>query len=210
MNRGVRARSCAAQPPSDRKTPCLENPRPKGGILTENVASPFQAEPRADGEVPSAIISLTSFWARVRAQHPQVFIIAVLVTAVAIGLIFAFSRRSVTAQPQITSIAVLPLANLSAGPEEFFADGTTEELITNLAKIKALSVIARTAVMRYRRTNKGPDEIARELGVQALVEGSVQRVGGRVRVTVRLIEPHNFTELGRELRARRELGRAQV
>jgi len=127
-----------------------------------------------------------------------VFIIAVLVTAVAIGLIFAFSRRSVTAQPQITSIAVLPLANLSAGPEEFFADGMTEELITNLAKIKALSVIARTAVMRYRRTNKGPDEIARELGVQALVEGSVQRVGGRVRVTVRLIEPHNFTELWAE------------
>ncbi len=126
------------------------------------------------------------------------FIIAVLVTAVAIGLIFAFSRRSVTAQPQITSIAVLPLANLSAGPEEFFADGMTEELITNLAKIKALSVIARTAVMRYRRTNKGPDEIARELGVQALVEGSVQRVGGRVRVTVRLIEPHNFTELWAE------------
>ncbi len=210
MNGGVRARSCAAQPPSDRKTPCLENPRPKGGILTngerrraeysltENAASPFQAEPRADGEVPSAIISLTSFWARVRAQHPQVFIIAVLVTAVAIGLIFAFSRRSVTAQPQITSIAVLPLANLSAGPEEFFADGMTEELITNLAKIKALSVIARTAVMRYRRTNKGPDEIARELGVQALVEGSVQRVGGRVRVTVRLIEPHNFTELWAE------------
>jgi TolB-like protein len=88
----------------------------------------------------------------------------------------------------VQSIAVLPLANLSGDPaQEYFADGTTEELITDLAKISALEVISRTSVMHYKGTQKTVPEIAKELGVDALIEGSVQRAGSRVRITAQLI-----------------------
>ncbi len=90
--------------------------------------------------------------------------------------------------PHIESIAVLPLENLSGDPsEEYFADGMTEALITDLGKIGALRVISRTSVMRYRGTKKPVPEIARELHVDAIVEGSVQRFGDRVRITANLL-----------------------
>jgi TolB-like protein/Flp pilus assembly protein TadD len=93
-----------------------------------------------------------------------------------------------TGRPRIESIAVLPLENLSRDPEqEYFADGMTEELITDLAKISALKVISRTSVMHYKGTQKTVPEIAKELGVDALIEGSVQRSGSRVRITAQLI-----------------------
>ena len=89
---------------------------------------------------------------------------------------------------QIQSIAVLPLENLSRDPEqEYFADGMTEELITNLGKISALRVISRTSVMRYKGTKKPLPEIAKELNVDAIVEGTVLRSGDRVRVTANLL-----------------------
>ena len=95
--------------------------------------------------------------------------------------------RSSNAAP-IRSIAVLPLENLSRDPaQEYFADGMTEALITDLGKIGALRVISRTSVMRYRGTKKPVPEIARELNVDAIVEGSVQRFGDRVRITANLI-----------------------
>jgi TolB-like protein/DNA-binding winged helix-turn-helix (wHTH) protein/Tfp pilus assembly protein PilF len=88
----------------------------------------------------------------------------------------------------IQSIAVLPFENLSHDPEqEYFADGMTEELITNLGKISALRVISRTSVMRYKKTDKPLPEIARELNVDAVVEGTVQRSGDRVRITANLL-----------------------
>jgi serine/threonine protein kinase/Tfp pilus assembly protein PilF len=91
--------------------------------------------------------------------------------------------------PQIESIAVLPLANLSGDPrEEYFADGMTEELITSLGKIAALRVISRTSVMIYKDTKKTLPTIARELNVDAIVEGSVLRSGNRVRITAQLIQ----------------------
>jgi serine/threonine-protein kinase len=93
-----------------------------------------------------------------------------------------------TGLPRIESVAVLPLENLSHDPEqEYFAEGMTEELITDLAKISALKVISRTSVMHYKGTQKTVPEIAKELGVDALVEGSVQRSGSRVRITAQLI-----------------------
>jgi len=96
--------------------------------------------------------------------------------------------RGRPATPRIESIAVLPLENLSRDPEqEYFADGMTEELITELAKIGALRVISRTSVMRYKGTSKALPEIARELNVDAVVEGSVQRSGNRVRINTQLI-----------------------
>ena len=89
---------------------------------------------------------------------------------------------------RIESLAVLPLENLSRDPEqEYFADGMTEELIADLGKIRALRVISRTSAMRYKGTKKSLLEIARELNVDALVEGSVLRAGDRVRITTQLI-----------------------
>jgi len=87
------------------------------------------------------------------------------------------------------SLAVLPFANLSGDPaQEYFADGMTEALLTELGKISALRVISRQSMMRYEGTKKSVPQIARELMVDAVVEGSVLRVGDRVRVSVQLIE----------------------
>jgi serine/threonine protein kinase/tetratricopeptide (TPR) repeat protein len=89
----------------------------------------------------------------------------------------------------IDSIAVLPLENLSQDPgKEYFADGMTEAIIADLAKIGALRVISRTSVMRYKGTNKSLPRIGEELHVDAIVEGSVLLAGDRVRITTQLIE----------------------
>jgi TolB-like protein/DNA-binding winged helix-turn-helix (wHTH) protein/Tfp pilus assembly protein PilF len=92
-----------------------------------------------------------------------------------------------TAKP-IESLAVLPLENLSGDPEQdYFADGMTDGLITDLAKVSALRVISRTSVMQYKGTKKSIPEIARELNVDAVLEGAVTRLQDRVRITVQLI-----------------------
>jgi len=97
------------------------------------------------------------------------------------------------------SIAVLPLQNLSGDPEqEYFADGMTEALITDLAKIGALKVISRSSSMRYKGTDKPLSEIARELNVDVIVEGSAQRVGGRLRIMAQLIDPETEQALWAE------------
>ncbi len=94
------------------------------------------------------------------------------------------------APARIESLAVLPLENLSGDPaQDYFADGITEALITNLGKIGALRVIARASVMKYKGTHVPSREVARELRVQALVAGSVLRSGDRVRITAHLIDP---------------------
>jgi serine/threonine protein kinase len=96
---------------------------------------------------------------------------------------------SVTGGPVIDSLVVLPLKNLSGDPEqEYFVDGMTEALITDLSKISALKVISRSSSMRYRDSDKPLADIARELEVEAVVEGSVQREGERVGITAQLIE----------------------
>jgi len=116
----------------------------------------------------------------------------VLVLALAGGLGFRYLRRPsvVTAHPkQITSIVVLPLENLSADKDQaYFADGMTDELIANLAKIRSLRVISRTSAMGYKGTHKTLSEIARDLNVDAVVEGTVLRSGDRVRITAELVQ----------------------
>jgi len=88
----------------------------------------------------------------------------------------------------LESIAVLPLENLSRDPEqEYFADGLTDSLITDLGRIGTLRVISRTSVMQYKGTRKALPEIARDLNVDLAVEGTVQRSGGRVRITAQLL-----------------------
>jgi len=108
-----------------------------------------------------------------------------------LGLVASTTWRYLHAKAAVLpihSIAVLPLDNLSGDPsEEFFADGMTDQLITDLAKVGSLRVISRTSVMRYKGTKKALPAIARELNVDAIVEGSVIRSGPRVRVTAQLI-----------------------
>jgi TolB-like protein/Tfp pilus assembly protein PilF len=88
----------------------------------------------------------------------------------------------------IRSLAVLPLDNFSGDPEQlYFADGITEELTTRLAQLGALRVTSRTSVMRFRGSNESLPAIARQLGVDAVIEGSVQRAGDRVRITAQLV-----------------------
>jgi adenylate cyclase len=86
-------------------------------------------------------------------------------------------------------LAVLPFVNISPDPgDEYFADGLTEELISRLSEIRGLKVIARTSVMSYKRTGKKVSEIAAELGVGSIVEGSVRKAGNKIRVTVQLVD----------------------
>jgi TolB-like protein/DNA-binding winged helix-turn-helix (wHTH) protein len=125
-------------------------------------------------------------------------VFAVLVIGIAIWLARA-GGASISAAPRLNSIAVLPLDNLSGDPsQEFFADGMTDQLITDLAKVGSLRVISRTSVMQYKGTRKGLPEIARELNVDAIVEGSVIRSGQRVRVTAQLVQARTDQHLWAE------------
>jgi TolB-like protein/Flp pilus assembly protein TadD len=126
-------------------------------------------------------------------HHRPWFISFFLITAISvIGLLVGIRRgpflRGSSPVP-IQSLAVLPLENLSGEAGwEYFADGMTAELITELAKISSLRVISRTSAMHYKRTRKPLKEIARELNVDAVVEGEVLNSNDRVRVTAQLIQ----------------------
>ncbi|MBN1164351.1 MAG: protein kinase [Candidatus Krumholzibacteriota bacterium] len=120
-------------------------------------------------------------------KYPYLIPIAlVIVIAAALFLRhFLFVRE---AEP-IGSVAVLPLENLSFDArQDYFTDGMTEALIANLAQIRALKVISRTSVMRFKGSSKSLPEIAKDLGVDAIIEGSVMRDNDRVRITAQLIE----------------------
>ncbi|MDH3611702.1 MAG: hypothetical protein OEU90_06690 [Gammaproteobacteria bacterium] len=118
--------------------------------------------------------------------------LAVLIVAVLVWLVPSEPEApySPPASPDgIKALAVLPLDNLSADPDQdYFAAGMTEALIAELSELAAFKVISRTSVMRYKGTSKTLPEIASELGVDAIVEGSVLRSGNRVRITAQLIE----------------------
>jgi TolB-like protein/class 3 adenylate cyclase/Tfp pilus assembly protein PilF len=115
---------------------------------------------------------------------------AVAVAVAFLTLIAAlFYRSSGENSPVIDSIAVLPLENMSGNPEqEYFVSGMHEALITELSKISSLTIISRTSTQQYKDTKKTMPEIAKELGVKALIEGSVIREGNQVRITVQLID----------------------
>ena len=100
------------------------------------------------------------------------------------------------ASPKIESLAVLPLQNLSSDAEQnYFADGMTEALIADLAQVRALRVISRTSVMHYKGADKTLPQIAHELNVDAVIEGTVQRSGDRIHVTAQLIHAPTDTHL---------------
>jgi eukaryotic-like serine/threonine-protein kinase len=111
--------------------------------------------------------------------------VAIIIVILILSKLHFFASR----EAPISSIAVLPFQNLSADPEqEYFSDGITEALISELSKIKALRVISRTSVMRFKKTEKSLPELAHILNVDAVVEGSVQRVQDDVRITAQLIK----------------------
>jgi TolB-like protein/DNA-binding winged helix-turn-helix (wHTH) protein/Tfp pilus assembly protein PilF len=151
---------------------------------------------RGEATVPRA----TSIGAAAQAparnpQHRKKLWVGVLVVAgIALLLALGFGSRrwrfsaKATSTP-IQSVAVLPLENLTGDPDQqYFSDGMTDAIITDLAEIGSLRVISRTSTMHYRDSHKTLPEIAKELGVDAVVEGSVARAGNRVRIDAQLIQ----------------------
>jgi TolB-like protein/DNA-binding winged helix-turn-helix (wHTH) protein/Flp pilus assembly protein TadD len=134
-------------------------------------------------------------------QHRTLGGVAVAtVLMLALALVPSASRdhllRLGSVAPAIRSLAVLPLENLSGDSrQDYFADGMTEELTTDLARIHSLRVISRTTVTRYRSTHKSISEIARELNVDAVIEGSVVRSSDKVRITTQLIDARTDAHL---------------
>ncbi len=126
-------------------------------------------------------------WRRWRAA---LMAFAFLVSVAGVGTWIYSRYRVAPPNAEIKSLAVLPLENLSGDPaQDYFTDGVTDELITALAKINSVKVISRTSVMQYKAVHNKPlPQIARELGVDAIVEGTLARSGDRVRVTTQLIE----------------------
>jgi serine/threonine protein kinase/TolB-like protein/Tfp pilus assembly protein PilF len=146
----------------------------------KNASSPNTVE-AAPGMIPRS---------RASTYVPALAVVAAL--AVLIGLSIRPVRERLlgrSSAPLIRALAVLPMVNLSADPEQdFFADGMTEELTTDLGKISALRVISRTSVIQFKGTRKPLSEIGRELGVDAVIEGTITRSGNHVRITANLVQ----------------------
>jgi len=155
---------------------------PSNGQVTDHLATPQATQTEPLQARPS-----TGKW--------KIGLFAIGIVVPICGLLLAFNiagtRERVFGNggpPLIRSLAVLPLQNLSGDPsQEYFSDGMTEELITELSRISGMKVISRTSVMRYKNSNKSLPDIAHQLGVDGVVTGSVLRSGDRVRVTAQLI-----------------------
>ncbi len=123
-----------------------------------------------------------SYWSQ---KGQKIMLLAVMFLLLIIAGLYLYNRG----HPEIQSLAVLPLANLNADPaQDYFADGMTEALIAELAKISAVRVISRTSVMQYKGAQKSLSDIADELKVDAIVEGSLLYAGERVRISAQLIQ----------------------
>ena len=113
-----------------------------------------------------------------------------LATPVTTGIAVGAAQAMVQEVTSAKSVAVLPFENMSTDPEnEYFSDGITDDIIAQLSKISALKVISRTSSMQYKKTTKKITAIAEELGVAAILEGSVRRAGSRARIVVHLVDP---------------------
>jgi TolB-like protein/DNA-binding winged helix-turn-helix (wHTH) protein/Flp pilus assembly protein TadD len=145
-----------------------------------NGESPIKGNP---GAATASGPPKRGFWTPDRASVAVALVLSLLVPV--IYLVHSGIHRPTP----IRSLAVLPLENFSGDiTQDYFADGMTDELITDLAQIRALRVVSRTSVMMYKGTRKPLPEIARELNVDAVVEGSVLRSGDQVRITAQLIQ----------------------
>jgi TolB-like protein/DNA-binding winged helix-turn-helix (wHTH) protein/tetratricopeptide (TPR) repeat protein len=182
-------------------------PSPPNASEWEPVAGPSLADASEGGSGSTTKIAVSS-----RASPRRRLILALGCGAVAATLaLFAFNVAHVrdgllallftdrAAIPRIDSIVVLPLENLSNDPQqEYFADGLTDALINDLGQILTMRVISRTSALRYKGEKKSLPQIARELNVDAAVEGTVQRAGGRVRISVQLLDARTDRHLWAE------------
>ncbi len=174
----------------------------------KNVPRPvrvFRLRPHGADPRPASTAAKTALRRRVRRSGALLLGAALVLVAGYLALPRrAPQERAATSapaagSPSIRSLAVLPLENLSGDPDqEYFADGMTEVVIGNLAKLSELRVISRTSAMHYKGVRKPLPEIARELGVDAVVEGSVLRAGDRVRITAQLIDARDDSHLWSE------------
>jgi TolB-like protein/DNA-binding winged helix-turn-helix (wHTH) protein len=154
-----------------------------------------------DGSSPTVPNIAADVASRHRIALSRIALALVAVVVVGLGLVFAWRRAGMLngRAHRIESLAVLPLHNLSRDPEqEYFSDGMTDELITELAKVSTLRVISHTSVERYKETKRTLREIAQELGVDAIVEGTVMHSGDRVRITAQLIDAQSDKHLWAE------------
>ena len=140
---------------------------------------------------------------RLETLHRQSFAwiaaVTIIFVFVAATIFVLLRNRAPSPAVGIQAIAVLPFANLSADPsQEYFVDGVSDQLITDLARVPSLHVISRTSTLQYRGTRKTSQQIAHELGIDALIEGSVIRVGNRVRITAQLIDARRDRHLWAE------------
>jgi TolB-like protein/DNA-binding winged helix-turn-helix (wHTH) protein/Tfp pilus assembly protein PilF len=164
-----------------------------GAVDTGAAKGPELPVERMKNASPPSAVEAAAAIPRLRARRIHVPALAVAAAlAVLIGLSIRPGRDRLLGRstaPPIRALAVLPLENLSADPEQdFFADGMTEELTTDLGKISALRVISRTSVIQFKGTRKPLSEIGRELGVDAVIEGTVTRSGNHVRITANLVQ----------------------
>ena len=168
---------------------------------TAAATTPDPAQPKEDApELAAAPVAAAP------RKHRPWLAVSVSAALLAAVLIFALSFHPVAARilhwnaaPAVNSLAVLPLDNLSGDPnQEYFADGMTDELITMLAKDSTLRITSRTSVMRFKDTRRPLPEIARELGVDGILEGSVARSGNQVHMTLQLIRADTDTHLWAE------------
>jgi TolB-like protein len=122
----------------------------------------------------------------------------ILLTLIALGYFF-IPKMIKSSTPLEKSVAVIPFTNLSNDPEqEYFSDGMVDAILDNLFKVGELKVISRTSIMRYKKTQLSLKQIAHELGVSAILEGSVQKIGNKVRITAQLIDTKSDTHLWSE------------
>jgi TolB-like protein/AraC-like DNA-binding protein len=157
-------------PPGEVKNKVLQN-------IPENVSVPANTATLTGPRSPKNARSFRSL-----------ILICLAILAIAFSLIYYYSKRSATDRPD-KSIAILPFKNLSEDQRnEYFSDGVIEAIRTGLSHIKDLRVISRTSVEQYRATAKSAREIASELGVSSLLEGSIQRNDNKIRIEVRLID----------------------
>ena len=130
------------------------------------------------------------------ARSPTALVLVLLVAALSLALPFYWHRNLSTSSPPEKSIAVLPFENLTRDPDNaYFAEGIQEEILTRLAKVADLKVISRTSTQRYQSKPGNLSEIAKQLGVANILEGSVQKAADQVRVNVQLVNAETDAHL---------------
>jgi TolB-like protein len=178
--------------------------------LSNGDARAVRLETRLETKPPASLTPAQSEPVPAQVHHPAkrltgglaagiAALVLLLIAGVAVGLNIAGLRDRIFARSKvgpIQSLAVLPLVNLSGdSSQNYFADGMTDELITALAQNRSLRVVSRTSAMQYKGVNKPLRDIARALGVDGILEGSVSRSGNRVHINLQLIYAPTDTHL---------------